>query len=99
MSAVVSNAGGTHSLTLVDAGPTGSGKWTYSPGPQTPSPAPKASSAEGIAEAPSVCTGKKCTPENLAPFGAVTFTGAFANGSSVSSFPNNQTFKINMTKG
>jgi hypothetical protein len=99
MSAVVTNDAGTDTLTRVDAGPTGQGKWTYSPGPQTPSPAPKAASAEWIAEAPSICTAKKCTPENLADFGSVTFTGATANGSSVSSFPNNQTFKINMTKG
>ena len=99
MSAVVSNAGGTYTLTLIDAGPTGAGKWTYSPGPQSPSPAPKAASAEWIAEAPSICTAKKCTPENLADFVSVTFNGATANGSSVSSYPNNQTFKINMTKG
>jgi hypothetical protein len=97
LSAEVQNAGGTYTLILTDAGPTNT--WTYSPGPQTPSPAPKAASAEWIAEAPSICTGKKCTPEELTDFGSVTFNGAFANGSSVSSFPNSQTFKIDMTKG
>jgi len=93
MTAEVSNAGGTYTLTLTD-----SGKWTYSPSPQTPSPNPPASSAEWIAEAPSVCK-KKCTPLKLADFGSVTFSGATANGSSISSFKSSQTNKITMKKG
>ena len=93
MTAEVSNAGGTYTLTLTD-----SGKWTYSPSPQTPSPNPPASSAEWIAEAPSVCK-KKCTPLKLADFGSVTFSGATANGFSISSFKSSQTNKITMKKG
>jgi hypothetical protein len=93
MTAEVSNDGGTYTLTLTD-----SGKWTYSPPPQTPSPAPPASSAEWIAEAPSVCK-KKCVPVKLADFGSVTFSGATANGSSISSFKSSQINKITMVKG
>jgi hypothetical protein len=93
MSAEVSNSGGTYTLTLTDAG-----RWTYSPGPQTPVPTPQASSAEWIAEAPSVCT-KKCVPVKLANFRSVTFTGASANGASIASFTSSQTKKIEMEKG
>jgi hypothetical protein len=93
MSAEVSNAGGTYTLTLTDVG-----KWSYSPGPQTPSPPPQASSAEWIAEAPSVCK-KKCVPVKLANFSSVTFTGATANGVPIASYPGTQTKKIEMAKG
>jgi hypothetical protein len=98
MTADVSNSGGTYILTLTDSGPTN--RWTYSPGSITPSTAPKASSAEWIAEAPSVCNGNgKCSILKLADFGSVTFTGAAANDTSVSSFSNSQTSRINMVKG
>jgi hypothetical protein len=97
MTADVSNSGGTYTLTLTDGGPTN--KWVYSPGPITPSPAPKASSAEWIAEAPSICKGSKCSIVKLADFESVTFMGATANGSSVSSFSNSQTNRIDMVKG
>jgi hypothetical protein len=93
MTAEVSNADGTYTLTLTD-----SGNWTYSPPPQTPSPTPAASSAEWIAEAPSVCK-KKCVPVKLADFGSVTFSGATANGTSISSFKSSQINKITMVKG
>jgi hypothetical protein len=93
MTAEVSGSDGVYTPTLTDVG-----KWSYSPGPQTQSPAPPASSAEWIAEAPSICK-KKCVPVPLSDFGSVTFTGATANGASIASFPKKQIDEIEMRKG
>ncbi len=92
ISAQVTASGTTFTLTINDV----SRGWSFSPGPQTASAAE--SSAEWIAEAPSICRGSKCTPVKLAAFGTVSFTGAAANGSAISAsaFSDNQ---INMTKG
>jgi len=93
MSASVSSSGTSFTLTLHDV----SKGWSFSPATQTANTAAD-SSAEWIAEAPSICIGSKCTAAKLANFGTVNFAGAAANGSviSSSSFAENQ---INMTKG
>jgi hypothetical protein len=54
--------------------------WTFSIPIASPTPAPDASSAEWIAEAPEEC-GQTCSETALADFGTVTFTNASATSS------------------
>ncbi len=55
------------------------------------------SSAEWIAEAPTLCKGSKCATAKLADFSVVNFSGASADGQAINSpsFNDNQ---INMMK-
>jgi hypothetical protein len=91
LSASVSGSGSTFTLTLVD-----SGRWSFSTVQVTPV-APLDSSAEWIAEAPTTCKGAKCKAVSLTDFGAVSFTGATANGQPVNSASFND-HQITMTK-
>jgi len=93
ISAQVTSSGSTFTLTVSDV----SKGWSFSPPPQTASSANE-SSAEWIAEAPSICRASKCAEAKLTNFGTVSFSGANANGSVISaaSFSDNQ---IDMTKG
>ena len=95
LSATVTDSGGAFNLSITDTSVCGS-SWNFNHAASLPS-AP-ASSAEWIAEAPSVCK-SKCTPEKLADFGTVGFGGATANGTAVSAYPASQTKEIVMAKG
>lgn len=55
-------------------------------------------SAEWIAEAPSICKKSKCTPVKLADFTTVNFTGGAANGNPIDFAAYNEN-RINMKKG
>jgi hypothetical protein len=96
MTAEVSSSGGSYTLTLIDA----TEGWTASEGPLALSPTPAGASAEWIAEAPEVCkSAGKCSYTKLADFGSVTFSGASADGTPLSSFPSSQVAQIDMGKG
>ena len=91
LSASVSGAGSTFTLSLTDIG-----RWTFSTVQVTPQ-APLDSSAEWIAEAPTACTATTCKAVSLADFTTVHFAGASADGLPVNStlFVNHQ---ITMTE-
>jgi hypothetical protein len=90
MTAEVSIAVSSFTLTLTDA----TQGWSFST-VQTPSPTPPELSAEWIVEAPSKCDG--CAPLKLADFGSATFTGIT---DTPSSSPSNVTaWPIDMKKG
>jgi hypothetical protein len=95
MTATVTDSGGTYTMTLVDSGPTN----TWSSTHVATSPTATDSSAEWIAEDPSVCSDSKCTLLKLADFGSVNFGGTTANGSSILSFSSASIKQIFMTKG
>jgi hypothetical protein len=80
INAQVAASGSTFTLTLND---TTQG-WGFSTN-QNLSPVPAESSAEWIAESPQACAKKTCGNAQLADFGAVTFSGASANGQAISS--------------
>ncbi len=73
LTASVVGSGSSFTLTITDAG-----RWTFST-VQTASIATLDSSAEWIAEAPTLCK-TSCRAVKLADFGSVNFTGATANG-------------------
>ncbi|HLN16069.1 MAG TPA: G1 family glutamic endopeptidase [Acidimicrobiales bacterium] len=81
LTATVSDAGGSFTLTLVD-----NGKWTFSTQQATAMP-PPASSAEWVVESPSTCT-RSCKSQPLSNFGTVAFSSVVADGAAVASQPN-----------
>ncbi len=78
ISASVTVSGSAYTLTLDDAG-----RWHYSV-TQTPGVHPLDVSAEWITEAPTLCV-SRCAVSQLADFGALSLTGAYANGLPISS--------------
>lgn len=77
----VSGSGTTFTVTLTD-----SGKWNYQAVVDVPS-APALSSGEWIAEAPSLCSARRCKIAQLADFGTVSFSNAEADGKAISAYP------------
>ena len=100
MSAGVSGAGDSYTLTLTDSSTCSTrGPWSFTT-TQAPSATPAASSAEWIAEAPGICASAgSCKTEKLSDFGSVTFNGASANGVGLSSYATSQVHAITMAKG
>jgi len=94
MSASVSVSGFTWTLEIQDL----SAAWTYST--TIAQSGLQQASAEWIAERPQLCTGQgpnqKCTLSSLADFGSVTFSGATANGESITA-PSLNASAIEMT--
>jgi len=74
LAASVHVSGAAYTLVLIDVS-----HWIFSTTVTTPK-VEMNSSAEWIAEAPTVCGGTKCKPQPLANFGSIAFTGASANG-------------------
>ncbi|MGH9019169.1 MAG: G1 family glutamic endopeptidase [Acidimicrobiales bacterium] len=92
MTGTVTRSGSSYTLTLTDA----SKGWTAS---ESGSPGgAQASSAEWIAEAPSICKGSSCKASKLANFGSVTFSNASADSNAINASPF-VTEQIIMAKG
>ena len=94
MTASVSRTGSAFTLTLNDV----TRGWKFTTPSETPTTAAQDSSAEWIAEAPSICKGALCNTSKLADFSIISFTGATADGNPINSslFNDNE---IDMMKG
>jgi len=90
LTGTVSGTGKTFTLTLVDQG-----KWQYKIVVSLTS-APARSSAEWIAEAPSLCSTDGCRITHLADFSSLTFSNAEADGQAISAFPQSEVDQIDM---
>jgi hypothetical protein len=90
ISASIHVAGTAYTVELTDAG-----RWTYTKVLTTPA-VEQNSSAEWIAESPSVCKGGHCKPGPLADFGSVTFTGVSTDAGTLST-PALTTTAVTMT--
>jgi len=91
ISASVVLLGTSYVLTITDAG-----HWLFQTTQPSGSPLPLNLSAEWIAEAPLICSGK-CKAIALADFSSVTFSGATVNGQAVDA-PGLTDIQINMSK-